>query len=229
MPDNFNQASKKSQHAAKVASLDSLGVPFNEFIQREGMTILEKSLGDFVERVQENISNEKNMVTTGGITDISIEGSNGEIRVMAPAHLIYQDRGVNGSVLKLYDTPHSYKDKRPPVAAFKAYIEAKGIVYSEENDKLRKIDPRLSAKEQTEDRPFKELTDDQKKTKAAWAMSTKVFREGFKPRHLYSKEIPLLLDDIAEAYADIAIQQFNQVITPEIQPREGGGNRIIIK
>ncbi len=51
-------------------------------------------------------------------------------------------------------------------------------------------------------------------------------QEGFKGRDLYEKEIPQLIDDLSDALGDFVVQQFNQII--DINPKDGGGNRIIL-
>ncbi len=175
---NFKQATKKSIHESKVQSLDNYG----------------SSPDKFVERVVNNIDSIPNFVTTGAINDISIEAKDGRVNVSAAKHIIYQDRGVNGAKKKLYDTPHAYTDKKPPVDVFKAWIKDKKIRL-EDNEKYYGKSP------------FKELTEDEQITRAAWAMSTKVFNEGFKPRKIYSKEIPQLVEDLGEQVADFVAQQ----------------------
>lgn len=218
--------SKAAAHRAKVQSLDSLGTDLDDFIVDNALTVYEQAIGNFIERVHKNINREKNMVTTGAINDISMKAEDGVINVYASPHLIYQSRGVNGAKKKLYDTPHSYKDKMPPVEVFKQWIKDKKIFLTPLNDKHREADTRLSMKERTEDRPFKELTEEQLINKAAWGMAKKVYNEGFKPRDLYEKEIPKLVEDLANALGDFSVQQISQQI--DIKPREGGGKRIIL-
>lgn len=220
-------ATKKSLHQAKVEQAGMLGTDMGEFILQEGMTVVEQAVGRFIERVHTNINNEKDMVTTGKINQIEMKAEGGSINVYAPAHLIFQDRGVNGYKQKLYDTPHSYKDKMPPVHVFKEWIKNKQIFLTEKNDKHRKYDDRLSDSEKQKDRAFKELTDEQLIERAAWGMAKKVFNEGFKPRHIYSKEIPQLVQEVEQELQGFVLQQINQVI--DINPRKGGGNRIVIK
>lgn len=225
MAKNLKQASKAAQHRAKVASLDNLGTEEKEFDLKDTMSAIEGIMGDFIERVHENINKEKDFVTTGAINNIELESRDNQIIITAPPHLIYQDRGVNGRKLKLYDTPHSYKDKRPPVAAFKEWIKKKGTFLTEKNQYHKRFDTRLTEQEKA-NQPFKELTDDELIDKAAWAISTKIYNTGFKPRKIYSKEIPKLIDDLDNLLGDFVVQQINQAIN--INPRAGGGNRTII-
>ncbi|RYF92557.1 MAG: D-aminoacyl-tRNA deacylase [Chitinophagaceae bacterium] len=54
----------------------------------------------------------------GKIVNLRIfDDENGVMNVYANPHLIYQSRGVSGTVTK-YNTPHSYKDKIPPPSVF---------------------------------------------------------------------------------------------------------------
>lgn len=213
MAKGYKAASKKAVHESKVASLDFLGEDVGEFITKESMTVVEQVVGDFVQRVHQNINQEKGMRTTGSIAQIEVKAENNAVNVYAPSHLIYQDRGVNGSEIKRYDTPHSFKDKRPPVQPIIDWIKAKNIRLKD-NHKFK-----------GESSPFKDMDDDEKITATAWAISTKIFKEGFKPRHIYSKEIPKLVEDLQNEIADFSIQSLEQVI--DINPRDGGKNRTI--
>jgi len=195
---NFKQATKRSKYLANVDKLNQFGTSTNEFVDTE--SVVEGILGDFVLRVQENINKEAGMVTTGSISEIEVKAENGQVNVYANPWLVYQDRGVNGAKKKLYNTPHAYTDKRPPVGVFKQWIKDKNIRLVN-NEKYK-----------GEASPFKELTEDEQITKAAWGMATKVYNEGFKPRKIYSKEIPKLVDDLANELGDFMIQALNQVI-----------------
>lgn len=200
MAKSLKAATKKSIYEARVQQAGMLGTNPAEFLKDETFTAVEKVLGSFIERVHTNINNEKGMVTTGKINDITLQADGKKVHVMGHKWLIFQDRGVNGAVKKLYQTPHFYSDKRPPVDVFKTWIKEKNI---------RLIN---NAKYKGDESPFKELTDDEKINRAAWAMSTKVYQEGFKPRNnIYSKEIPKLVEDLQKEVADFAVQALSQV------------------
>ncbi len=217
---NRAQASKKSQYEAKVSQLDSLGTNAGEFVQQEGMTAIENACGEFIDRVQANIESHPNMITTGGISDITLVSKDGGIEIHANKQLIFQDRGVNGSVVQLYDTPHAYSNKKPPIAAFVEWIKKKKSFLTDKNDYHRKYDKTDSGKE----RPFKELTEEQKITNAAYAVREKVFQEGFAPKNLYSKELPKLISDVEKELANFVMQSIIQVV--DVKPE---AKRIIIK
>jgi hypothetical protein len=200
MPNNLKQATKKSLNEANVAKLDNLGADIGEFIQEKGLTVIENVIGDFIERVHKNINETKGMVTTGKINDITMAAENGSVNVYAHKWLIYQDRGVNGSKNPQYNTPHKYTNKMPPVAVFKQWIKDKNI---------RLVN---NHKYKGDDSPFKELTEEQQINNAAWGMATKVFREGFKPRNVYSKEIPKLIEDLSNEVGNFCVQAIVQYI-----------------
>lgn len=211
MPSNLKNASKKAIYKSNVSKLDSLGVSKDVKIMDDGLNAIEEACGEFIQRVLENI-NKADLVVTGAITDITLEPRDNGIDILAPSHLVYQSRGVSGTERK-YNTPHSYKDKMPPVDVIKSWIDQKGIIYRD-NEKY-------SGKEA----PFKTLTDDESKQKAAWAIAKTIYREGIEPKNLYENEIPKLVEDIQKLVSDFALQFINQKI--DIHPREGGEKRII--
>lgn len=210
MADNLKKATKKSIHESKVQQLD-LGTDIGEFIQKEGLSVIEDAVGQFIERVHENINNEKGMVTTGKISDITIKAEDGAVHVMGNKWLIYQDRGVNGSEEKLYDTPHSYSDKMPPVDVFRDWIREKNIQLRD-NEKYT-----------GDASPFKEVDEESKIDGAAWAMAKSVYKRGFKSRNVFSKEIPRLVDDLKGSIADFSVQCIIQAI--DVKPE---AKRIIL-
>lgn len=213
MAKTLKQASKAAIYRSKVKELDNLGTNPQEFLEAGTMSIIEEILGDFILRVQDNINKQKDMVVTGKISDIDLEAQDGVINVLANKHLIYQDRGVNGAIKKKYDTPHAYTDKRPPISVFRDWIKRKNI--NLKNSRAMGFEERS---------PFEDLSEDKQINSAAWAMATKVYKEGFKPRKIYSKEIPQLLKDLEKEIADFAVQYLVQQV--DIKP---SAKRIIIK
>lgn len=213
MGDSYKKATKKSQYEARVNQLSSLGQSKSDFdeVLKDG---IESAIGDFIERVHKNIE-QADMIVTGKINDITIQSDGNTINVVGNPHLIYQSRGVNGSKKKLYDTPHSYTDKRPPIEPIIEWIKRRNI--------------NLVNEEQfgTDGSDFKHLSEDEQIEKVAWAISTKIFQEGFAPRDLYEKEIPQLIKDIQKNVKDFTVSYIKQSI--KIDPRKGGKNRIVIK
>jgi hypothetical protein len=185
MGQGLSAANRRATQQANIDALDSLGS------NRAGFTSIlrpiENSVAEFVERVIKNINGE-DMVVSGSIENISISTEGNAVKVYGPLHLIFQDKGVNGSVEKLYDTPFSYKDKVPPWQVFVDYIKTKNIQLRNEEKYTRK---------KNAGSPFAALEGDDKDIeKAARGMAYAVFRRGFRPRFIYSKELPKLLADI---------------------------------
>lgn len=212
MAKTLKQASKAAIYRSKVKELDNLGTNPQEFLEAGTMSIIEEILGDFILRVQDNINKQKDMVVTGKISDIDLQAQDGVINVLANKHLLYQDRGVSG-VNKKRDTPHSYTDKRPPVSVFREWIKRKNI--NLRNSRAMGFEERS---------PFDDMTEDKQINAAAWAMATKVFKEGFKGRKIYSKEIPKLIKDLEKEIADFAVQYLVQQV--DVKP---SAKRVIIK
>lgn len=202
MADNLNGASKKSQQQSRIAMLSSLGTDRTEFDTSEFFSDAEKAVGDFVERVHTNINN-ADLPVTGGISDIRIEvdEATNKINIIGNPWLLYIDRGVNGSEEKKYNTPHSYTDKRPPAYVFKDYIKTKNIQL------------RYNENYTGEPSPFEDLDNDEKAIdSAAYAMATKIFKEGFKPQKIYSKEIPKLIGDLKQVIPNFVSKNIIQNI-----------------
>lgn len=197
MAQGIKKASKAAQYRAKVATLKEYGTAKGDF--ESNLSVIEQVAGRFIERVKENIQKE-DMVVTGAIEDITVKPENDRVNIYAHPWLLYQDRGVNGAEVKKYNTPHSYTDKMPPVYVFKDWIREKNV-------QLR-YEPSYGGSPSS----FAHLDNEAKISKAAWGMAKKVYKEGFKPRHIYSKEIPELVDDLADELGDFAVSQVIQQI-----------------
>lgn len=197
-------ASKASQYRDNVKKLDKLGLSKDDF-ETEKLNLIESILGEFVEKVKGNIQAE-DLNVTGSISDISIEADGESIVVTANPHLIYQSRGVSGTETK-YDTPHSYTDKKPPASVFVDWIKSKNI-------QLRD-NPKYGGKES----PFKDLSDDEKIRRVSYAMANKIYKDGIKPRDVYEKEIPGLIEALQKQIADFCVQYItnNIDVKPEAQ------------
>lgn len=217
------QASKRAQLESNLQQLDALGKDPSQFVEESGMTLLESLCAEFIERVQNNIE-KADIITTGKITDITMQAEGGYVNIYAPAHLIYKDRGVNGAVVQLYDTPHKYTDKKPPVEPIIEWLKTKKIVFSEKNDYHRKYDKRFTDEQKKKERPFKQVNQEEEIKRMAYAIREKIYQEGQAPLKLYSKEIPKLVEDVKSQLGDFVQQQLKQVI--DVKPE---AQRIIIK
>lgn len=222
MPNNLKGASKKSIYKSNVDKLDSLGTDKNLLMNDVALSAIEQACGDFILRVLDNI-NKADIVVTGSITDITLEPTETGINVKAPAHLIYQSRGVNGAKNQKWDTPHKFGDPKGNGPSFQEFIEAIKQWIIRKN-----INYRDNKKYSGKETPFKtEVSDEKLLDRAAYAITKSIYNEGIEPKNLYEKEIPKLIEDVQKMVAEFAVQYFNQVI--EINPKSGGGKRIIIK
>jgi len=212
MAKSLKDASKKSIYKSNVSRLDSLGINKEELLQDVAYSALEKACGEFILRVIENINKRRDFVSTGSITDITLEPTENGIKIMAPSHLIYQSRGVSGTEKK-YNTPHSFTNKMPPADVFIDWVKGKAIRLKD-NEKYSRKKP-----------PFKGADPNDDLERMAWAISRSIYKKGIAPKNLYENEIPKLLEDIQREVLDFMIQHFEQIIP--INPIQGGDNRII--
>lgn len=197
MAQSLSSAIGKAATASQLAALDALGTAKGDF-QADNMNVLEIVAGDFIKRVKTNIQQEK-LPVSGEIEDIAIQITGEVLNIVAPIHLVFQDAGVNGSVSKQYNTPFSYKDKAPPVEIFKDWIKNKNIQLRRNEDF------------HDDGSPFKELTDEQKIERAAYAMRWKVFTKGFRPRNVYTKELDQLADDVMNALGSRSVTRMQDL------------------
>lgn len=195
MAQGLKAASKKAAQQAQLDALDALGTDRSSF--DSALSVIENVALDFVERVKDNIQQSK-MIVTGDIDNISISTDGDTVNVFGTPHLIFQDKGVNGSVNKLYNTPFSYKTKRPPMESFLQWV------------KTRNLQNRNADKFFKEGSPFKNVTEEDKQKSLAYAIREKVFRDGFKPRNVYTKEIPGLISDLQDQIPNFAAEQVVQ-------------------
>jgi hypothetical protein len=159
MAQNLSQANAKA--------IDALGVAKSDFTTE--LSVVESVCGAFIQRVKENINSIPNFVNSGKIENLTLESAGDEVHIKGSQHLLYQYRGVNGAKEKLYETPYSYGDKKPPMQVFLTWIQEKNI---------RMVDnPKYYGKAS----PFKEVTEDKKQEQLAWMMVNSVFNKGIKP------------------------------------------------
>jgi hypothetical protein len=204
MAQGIKGASKKAALQSKLSQLDSFGTSKDSVDKK--LSVIENIAGDFIERIKSNIE-EKEMIVTGKIDDITIQSEDGVVNIYAVPYLLYQDRGVSGTQQR-YNTPHKYTNKMPPVEVFEKYIKTKNIQLRDEK------------KHHGKGSPFAGLTDDEKIRKAAWGMAKNIQKKGIKPKYIYSKEIPKLVSDLQDALGDFAIEQITQQIDVKDSAKE---------
>jgi hypothetical protein len=180
---------KTAKVSSKLSQLDSLGSGKMEFDVAETTDVLKTIAGEFIERVHNNLQRADKIVS-GKTADLSLQETAGGIQIMANESLIYLDAGVNGSKVKLYDTPYAYKDKKPPVQPFIDWATR------------RNINARDNKKYYGKESPVK----DADPASVGYAIREKVFQEGIKPTPVYSNEIEKLKADLAERLVDYVVQ-----------------------
>lgn len=200
MAQSREQASAAARRQARLEHLDSIGSQRSEFDSADMFNVLENDVATFIERVHTNVNNTPDFVNTGGILNMRVETDASGIKVIIPNHLLFQDKGVNGSVKKLYDTLFTYRNLRPPVSVMISLIKSKNIqLRNEENYG-------------GEPSRYEELDNDKLIEQAAYGMREKIFKEGFKPRNVYSKEIPQLVTDLQQSVTNYLTSFITQTI-----------------
>jgi len=103
----------------------------------------------------------------------------------------YQDKGVSG-IVKKYNTPYKYTNKRPPISSLDKWIVRKGIA---PRNKEGKFISRTSLK---------------------YAIANSIYRNGIKPSLFFTKPFEVafskLPSELIEKYGLDAITLFNQTI-----------------
>ncbi|QQT29835.1 hypothetical protein I6I99_21205 [Sphingobacterium multivorum] len=168
MAKKLKQASKKVQFNNLIDNLvatvgeDKGAFSFN-------MNILEQIVAEFIERVKNDINSINDFLVTGSIEELSIKvNSLNEIEVLGLQHVIYQDAGVNG-VQKNNGSPFSYSQYKPPVSVFIDWIKNRQLITSRNSTFFK-------------DSAFDDMTTDEKITQLAYAIRSKIYKEGFQSK-----------------------------------------------
>lgn len=124
---SLSQATSRANQQANLNNINNFGSAKSNFEIESTLSVVEQVAGEFIKRVQENLRNSDSIVT-GAIDDISIViPDENSLQITAAEHLIYQDKGVNGSVIQKYNTPYKYSDKKPPIQPFIDWAKRRGI------------------------------------------------------------------------------------------------------
>lgn len=203
MASNSLSGARSSARQSALSQLDSLGSARSNFDTASTFSALENDAANFIERVKKNIQG-LDLVVTGAIEKINLEVTADGINILGTPHLLYQDKGVRGSENSALapDSPFSYTDKMPPSDVFVEYIKKKNIQLRNEEHYGGKPSP------------HEDLDGDENAIQsAAYGMAMKVFKEGFRPQPVFSKEIPKLIEDLNKTLGQIA----SSFITSSIQ------------
>lgn len=126
MPSNLKQASQRAIIKSKSAAAANVGGASKLEVE-EVVDSMELAIGEFIQKVIENISTK--LQTSGNITNITAEKSDTGWRIIAPAYLDFQSKGVNG-VEVTHNSPYSFKpgvENAPPPSALKDWSESRGL------------------------------------------------------------------------------------------------------
>lgn len=120
--------------------------------------------------------------------NVKVEGNTVELRFRGNIGIIYQDRGVSGTEVK-YDTPYSYTNKFPNIAALDKWAEGKTMTLK--GGKVRDLNSYVVAKKIYERgiEPKKFLTNAIKSSKDSIEMKTMVKSLSNKVRSEMAKEV----------------------------------------
>ncbi len=193
-------ATQAQARQSLIDSLDNFGTSTQSYDEADVFTAAENDVANFIARVKTNIEGQE-MILSGGIEEISVRVSKDGIEIIGNDYLLFQDRGVKGSVsgAKAPNSPHKYTDKMPPLEVFIDYITRKNLI------------KRNQAQFFEGESPFKDLTEEELITKAARAMQINVFKYGFKPRKIFAKEIPELKEDLKKSIKDFGEKAIKEV------------------
>lgn len=186
MKQNLAQATKRAVQNSNLDALDAFGSGIDDFKATSELSVIEEVIGEFIKTVKQNMQ-EKDMIVTGKIEDITVEKAGSEIHIKAPNYLAFQDKGVNGAEVSLYDTPYKYKEKKPPYKPILDWVIAKGLA---EGDEAKGM---------------------------AYAIQNKIYNEGLEPTKVYSRELPALANSLAKHIAGFTIKNILDRITTNEQ------------
>lgn len=126
MPKSFREAVRNSSQRANIPSIDGFGTSRDEVSVEETLNAVEQVIGTFIKKWHQRLA-DLDAIVTGRIANITIQRTDTGLIVLAPAHLEYVDKGVNGARVQFYNTPYKYTNKRPPIEEIRRWAERRGI------------------------------------------------------------------------------------------------------
>lgn len=202
---DLNSASRNSR-ANALSRLDNIGSSRENFTPAEVYGSITEDVGNFIERVHQNI-NDTNISVTGAISDLRMNVTDTGIDIIGPVHLIFQDKGVSGTENKRPNTPFKYTDKKTPASAFIEMIKRKNLNLRNEEF----YDSNAGS-------PHSDIDGDKKAIeRLSYAMRESVYKNGFPAKNIFSKEIPQLVNDISKTVAGFT----SDFITSSIRDQYG--------
>jgi len=188
MKRTLAQATSRAVQNSNLDQLDNFGSNVDDFKATSELSVIEAVIGDFIKKVKQNMQ-DKDMIVTGRIEDITIEKEGTDINIIAPNYLEFQDKGVNGVSSNLYDTPYKFKNKKPPLQPILDWVIARGLATGKRAEGM------------------------------AYAIQNTIYQEGLQPRNIYSKELPSLANSLAEHISGFTIANIIDQILPNEQSK----------
>ncbi len=196
--------------ASLLDQLDNIGASRAEYDTADVFTAAENDVAEFITRVKDNIQR-ADMIVTGDIDDINVRVTEDSIQVIGQEYLLYQDKGVKGSVssAKAPNSPYKYTDKMPPLQVFIDYIKRKNL--NNTNESSYTLKPHHKGYKPGVSKPAPELTPEEEIEERAYRMQAAVFLKGFKPRNIFAKEIPALREALKISIKGFAADAIKEV------------------
>lgn len=159
---------------------------FGKYVVQQARTNLTKKKKNVSKKLYESISYDMRASQSGASFSFDFKMEDyGE----------FQDRGVSG-IKKKYNTPYSFKNKKPPIGPLDKWIVRRG---------------------------FKSIRDEQgrfiKRRSLAFAIQNKIYRDGIKPSHFFSRAFALgykrMPEEIRKAFR-LDIEEFMKFTLKDI-------------
>lgn len=194
----LRQASQKANakyNKPNASAIAGLGVSKSQFDTDSLLSSLEVAIGDFINRVINNIdtavgSTGDPLINTGDITNISAEQTDNGWQIKAPIHLDFQSKGVSGTERNIPNSPYRFSGSKKSVNldAIKLWIRQRGIVYEG----------------QTEDQ-------------TAFLIGRSIYKKGIDAKNLWEGEVEQLRKDIGDEIANQIAGSFQSNIKKDIK------------
>ena len=165
----------KNYNGARLDALNNIGEDGTSF--DSNLTGAETACGNFIQRVVNNI-NEKDLIDTGKIADITVERLDDRTLVInGVSYILYLDKGIRGAE----------NESEAPSSPYKMNT----IPYTTE---LVEWVKRKIGTENAE--------------QIAYAIAVDRYKNGYEAQNIFDKEIDQLIEDSANGVADITINNF---------------------
>jgi len=195
----LKQASSRAKAKYKKPDpsiLAGLGTAKATFDATDAISAAEQAIGEFIERVLENINQAVGktgdpLINTGEITNISAEKTDTGWVIKAPPHLDWQSKGISGTERKIPGSPYSFSGSKKSVnlTAIKQWIASRGIV-------------------------FEGVSEDS----TAFLIGRSIYRNGIDAKNLWEGEVAKLASDAGLAIAEgLAESIGNRDITKDVK------------